>query len=82
MQGQNATSHCGKRGRYEKYCLYSEIVELISGGRMGSASARHLSFGDHMHHFDAGQKYPGTAKSLEPQHGPRASLDRPMVLVG
>jgi hypothetical protein len=47
---------------------------------MGSASARHLSFGDHMQ-FDAGPKDPGTAKSLEPQHGPRASLDRPMVLL-
>jgi hypothetical protein len=53
---------------------------LISGGRMGSASAFHLSFRDHVHNLNAGQKDPGTAKSLEPQHGPRSSLDRPMVL--
>lgn len=48
---------------------------------MGSASTLHLPFGDHMHQFDAGQQDPGTAESLEPQHGPRASLDRPMILL-
>jgi len=55
---------------------------LIGGGWMGSASALHLSFGDHMHDFDAAKKNPGAAKSLEPQHGSGAPLDRPMVLVG
>ena len=55
---------------------------MISGGRMGSASTLRLPFGDHMHQFDAGQQDSGTAKSLEAQHGPRALLDRPMVLVG
>jgi hypothetical protein len=44
-------------------------------------STLHLPFRDHMHYLNAGQKDPGTAKSLEPQHGPRASLDRPMVLL-
>jgi len=34
-----------------------------------------------MHQFYTGQKDSGTAKSLEPQHGPRAPLDRPMVLL-
>ena len=48
---------------------------------MGSASELHLSFHDHVHQFDAGQKDPGTAKSLESQHGSRSSLDRPMVLL-
>ena len=45
---------------------------------MGSASTLHLSFRDHVHNLNAGQKDPGTAKSLETQHGPRSSLDRPM----
>ena len=48
---------------------------------MGSMSTLHLPFRDHMHYLNAGQKDPGTAKSLEPQHGPRASLDRTMVLL-
>ncbi|MGF6785763.1 hypothetical protein OKW27_000076 [Paraburkholderia sp. 35.1] len=48
---------------------------------MGSASTFHLSFGDHVHNLNAGQKDPGTAKGLEPQHGPRSSLDRPMILL-
>jgi hypothetical protein len=48
---------------------------------MSSASTLHLSFPDHVHNFNAGQKDPGAAKSLEPQHGARASLDRPMVLL-
>jgi hypothetical protein len=47
---------------------------------MGSASALHLSFRDHVHSHNAGQKDPGTTKSLEPQQGPRSSFDRPMVL--
>jgi hypothetical protein len=34
-----------------------------------------------MHQFDASQQDPRTARSLEPEHGPRASLDRPMVLL-
>jgi hypothetical protein len=46
---------------------------------MRPASAQHLSFGDHMHQFDSSQQDSGTAKSLESQHGSRASLDRPMV---
>ncbi len=54
---------------------------MISGGRMGPASALHLFFRDHVHNLNAGQKDPGRAKSLEPQHGPRSSLDRPMVLL-
>ena len=70
-----------ERDRYAKYCLYCEIVELISGGRVGSASALHLSFRDHVHQLNAGQKDPGTAKILEAQHGPDAPLDRPMVLL-
>ena len=53
---------------------------MISGARIGSVSALHLSFRDHVQNLNAGQKDPGTAKSLEPQHGPRSSLDRPMVL--
>jgi hypothetical protein len=53
---------------------------LISG-LLGSASILHLSFRDHVYQFDAGQQDPGTAKRLEPQHGPRASLDRPTVLL-
>jgi len=54
---------------------------LISGGRMGSASALHLSFRDHVHNLNAGKNDPGTAKCLEPQHRPRSSFDRPMVLL-
>jgi len=42
---------------------------------MRSESTLHLSFGDRMHQFDASQQDLGTAKSLEPQHGTRASLD-------
>jgi hypothetical protein len=34
-----------------------------------------------MHAFDAAQKDARTAKILEPQHGSRASFDRPMVLL-
>jgi hypothetical protein len=48
---------------------------------MGSASTLRLSFGDRMHKFDAAQQDLGAAKSLEPQHGARASLDRPMILL-
>jgi hypothetical protein len=48
---------------------------------MGSLSTFRLSFGDHVHNLNAGQKDPGTAKGLEPQHRPRSSLDRPMVLL-
>ena len=48
---------------------------------MDSASELHLPFHGHVHQFDAGQKDPGTVKSLESQHGPRLSLDRPMVLL-
>jgi len=48
---------------------------------MYSASTFHLSFDDHAHNLNAGQKDPGTAKSFESQHGSRASLDRPMVLL-
>jgi hypothetical protein len=49
---------------------------------MVSASTFHLSLNYHAHNFNAGQKDRGTAKSFESQHGARASLDRPMVLVG
>jgi hypothetical protein len=48
---------------------------------MGSASTLHVPFGDHMHQLDADQQDPGTAEGLEPQHWPRASLDRPMILL-
>jgi hypothetical protein len=48
---------------------------------MGSASIFHLSFRDHVHDLNAGQKDPGTAKRFESPHGPRSSLDRPMVLL-
>src|SRR5229473_4098630 len=48
---------------------------------MGSGSTLHLSFGDHVHAFDAAQKDAGTAKILEPQHRSRAALDLPMVLL-
>ena len=48
---------------------------------MSSASTLHLPFNDHVHNLNAAQKDPGTAKSLESQHGPRLSLDRPMVLL-
>ena len=48
---------------------------------MDSASTFHLSFGDHVHNLDAGQKDPGTAKSLESQYGACTSLDRAMVLL-
>ena len=48
---------------------------------MGSASALHLFFCDHLHKLNAGQKDPGTAKILEAQYGPGAPLDRPMVLL-
>ncbi|MGF6260971.1 hypothetical protein OKW49_001872 [Paraburkholderia youngii] len=34
-----------------------------------------------MHQLESGQQDPRTAKSLEPLHGPRASLDCPMVLL-
>lgn len=54
---------------------------MISDGQMGSVSGLHLSFHDHVHQFDAGQKDPGAAKCLESQHGPCSSLDRPMVLL-
>jgi hypothetical protein len=45
------------------------------------ASTLHLSFGDHAHNLNAGQKGPGTANSLKPQHGLHASLGRAMVLL-
>jgi hypothetical protein len=48
---------------------------------MDSASTFHLSFNDHVHNLNVGQKDPGTAKSFESQHGSRTSLDRPMVLL-
>jgi hypothetical protein len=48
---------------------------------VGSGSTLRLSFGDHVHAFDAAQKDAGTAKILEPQHRSRAALDRPMVLL-
>ena len=48
---------------------------------MGSASTLHLSFRDHVHNLNAGQKDPGTAKRFESQHGAGASLDRAMVLL-
>jgi hypothetical protein len=54
---------------------------LIGGGMVGSASTFHLPFDDHVHSLNAAQKDPDTAKSLESQHGPRSSLDRPMVLL-
>jgi hypothetical protein len=53
---------------------------LISGGTDGLAKF-HLSFRNRVHNLNAGQKNQGTARSLEPQHGPRASLDYPMVLL-
>jgi hypothetical protein len=34
-----------------------------------------------VHHFDAAQQDPGAAKRFKSQHRPRASLDRPMVLL-
>jgi len=43
----------------------SEVVELVSGGGMGCSRKLHLSFGDHVHQFDASRKDPGAAKSLE-----------------
>jgi hypothetical protein len=45
----------------QKDCLFCQIVEMISAGRMGSACALHLSFGDHVHNLNAGQKDPDTA---------------------
>ncbi|EDZ99590.1 hypothetical protein BH160DRAFT_5135 [Burkholderia sp. H160] len=48
---------------------------------MGSASTFHLSFGDHVHSLNAGQKDPGTVKSFESQHGSRALLDRAVVVL-
>jgi hypothetical protein len=48
---------------------------------MDSVSTLHLPFRDYMHYFKSDQKDPGTAKSLETQHGPRASLGCPMVLL-
>ena len=48
---------------------------------MGAASKFHLSFGDHVHKLNAGKKDSGTAKRFESQHGPCASLDRPMILL-
>jgi hypothetical protein len=44
-------------------------------------STLHLSLGDHVHKIDATQKDPCTAKSLESQHGSRASFNRPTVLL-
>jgi hypothetical protein len=76
-----ATHSRRERSRDAKYCLCCEVVELISGRQMNSASTLHLSFHDHVHNFNAGQKDPGAAKSLEPQQGPRTSFDRPMVLL-
>ena len=46
-----------------------------------SRSTLHLPFGDRKHQFDADQQGPRTVKILEPQHGPRASPDFPMVLL-
>jgi hypothetical protein len=40
-----------------------------------------LVLGDHVHQFDAAQQDAGTTKILEAQHGPRAPLDRLMVLL-
>jgi hypothetical protein len=48
---------------------------------MGSTSTLHLSFRDHVHNLNAGQKDPGTTKTLEPQHGACASLDRSVILL-
>ncbi|SIO72310.1 hypothetical protein SAMN05444172_8705 [Burkholderia sp. GAS332] len=67
---------------YAKHYLCCQVVELISAGGMGAASTFHLSFNYHVHNFSAGQKDSGTAKRFESQHGARASLDLPMVLVG
>jgi NmrA-like family len=46
----------------------------ISGGKINGSGALHLSFRDHVHQLDPGQEDPGTAKTLEPQHGARSSL--------
>jgi Phage integrase, N-terminal SAM-like domain len=61
--------------------LCCQVVESIGTRRMDSASTFHLSFGGLVHNLNGGQNDPGTAKSLESQHGPRASLDRAMVLL-
>ncbi len=57
------------------------MAELIGSRRMGSSSTLHLSFRDHVHKFNPGQKDPGTAKILEAPHGPGTSFDRPRVLL-
>jgi hypothetical protein len=54
---------------------------LISSRRTPPVSTLHLSLGDHVHKIDATQKDPCTAKSLESQHGSRASFNRPTVLL-
>lgn len=45
------------------------------------ASVLHLTLGDHVHELDAAQQDLGATKILEAEHRPRASLDRPMILL-
>lgn len=45
------------------------------------AAVFHLALGDHVHEFDAAQQDAAATKIHEAQHGPRSSLDRPMILL-
>jgi hypothetical protein len=51
------------------------------GVGISDSTVLHLAFGDHVHHLDAAQLDPGGTKILETEHRPRASLDRPMILL-
>jgi hypothetical protein len=53
----------------------------LRGGSPRDASVFHLSFPDHMHHFDAGQDDAGATKILEAQHRSGDAFDGPMVLL-
>jgi hypothetical protein len=53
----------------------------LLGVSVSDATVLHLTLPDHVHELDAAQQDPGATKILEAEHRPRASLDRPMVLL-
>ncbi len=50
-------------------------------GRLSLAAVFHLSFPDHVHEFDAGEKNAGAAKILEAEHRSGSTFDGTVVLL-
>ncbi len=50
-------------------------------GRVSLAAVFHLSFPDHMHKLDAGEKNAGAAKILEAEHRSGSTFDGTVVLL-